>query len=25
MPEGSKTTIQVRQKVKAGETVIGYL
>ena len=25
LPEGSKTTIQVRQKVKAGETVIGYL
>ena len=25
MPEGSKTTIQVRQNVKAGETVIGYL
>ena len=25
LPEGSKTTIQVRQKVKAGKTVIGYL
>ena len=25
MPEGSKTTIQAHQKVKAGETVIGYL
>jgi len=25
LPEGSKTTIEARQKVKAGETVIGYL
>ena len=25
LPEDSKITVQVRQKVKAGETVIGYL